>query len=159
MKTQLAKTTPPPTDRAIWLVANIIAVDVAFHSARTFEGYAKWSDGHWIGKDNLALTVSLEDEVHPLEWMELKERAAIAPPDEMMVCAHVYHFDSEWRRASGAVGFFASCMVTHEPTCVSLVDRCDGPFATQAEALDRLVALVGSYRIFGAASGEREEAA
>lgn len=153
------RTNPPPTDRPIWLVANIIEVDGAFRSARTFEGWAQSREGFWIGSDNLYLGTGVDDEVHPLEWMELKERAALATPQELTVYAGVYYWDSEFRRENGRSGFFACCDVLHSPTHTNLSSRSEGPFATQAEALDRLIVLLAAARHLGVAAELEKEAA
>lgn len=150
-----AKTAPVPTDRAIWLRAiwlraNVITTTEAFVDAEGFEGWVEWRNGEWIGWNGLSVCGSLGSEVVPLDWCELAERAAKAPTWEMDLSANVYFWGGDLRRALGKVGYFSLCRLVHGPTGVVLSDRTDGPFATQQEAADRLMAMLAVIRHCGA---------
>lgn len=134
----------PPKDRPVWLVANIVTYDEGFVDAQLFEGWAEWDKGanEWVTFDHLVIRGFFDARLHILDWQELAGRAAGAPESEIAISAAVYFWGDEWRQEQGIAGYFACFDMVHQPTHTRLANTSDGPFATQAEARNRLACLL-----------------
>lgn len=131
---------PMPTDRAVWVRANIITEDEASASTEVepFEGYAHYDHDWKLCKDarGMAITGFYGSEFIILEWMELAERAAIGAESEFSLSAEVDHLVCDWNPL--ITGYYARVTVRHTLTHVTVYETKLGPFSTSRGAFQTL---------------------